>query len=284
MAADRRGFRACFAPIPFAGGLGLAIVFAAVLFSLPANAASTVPLFDRLAALQRAYPEAVTAIELNAVVMADGSRIAVDDGRQKDHEEKLAAADVEDMLSQIYPIGACDDGRPPEPNFDPGRIRNDAVFRALYGATKRAAEARLVSVDWFGAKLPFSQAGGADAALRAVAKDLAADPALKKYLVPSAGTFNWRVVAGTQRLSAHSFGAAIDLNTRFADYWLWSGGKPGNVPGYRNKFPKKIVDIFERYGFVWGGKWYHYDTMHFEYRPELIAIGRMAEARGCPRG
>lgn len=284
MAADRRGFRLRFDRNPFAGGFVLVVAIAAVVFfSQPSSAASTVPLFDRLAALQRAYPEAVKAIELNAVVMAADSRIEVDDGRQKDHAEKLAAADIEDMLSQIYPIGACDDGRPPERNFDPGRIRNDALFRALYGATKQAAAANLVSVDWFGSKLPFARAGGADAALRAVVKDLRADRALKTYLVPSAGTFNWRVVAGTKRLSAHSFGAAIDLNTKFADYWLWSGGKAGNVPTYRNKFPKEIVDVFERHGFIWGGKWYHYDTMHFEYRPELIAIGRMAEARGCPR-
>ena len=241
------------------------------------------PLFDRLAALQSAYPGAVAAIEPDALVLADGSRIAVDDGRQKDHEEKLAAADVEDMLSQIYPIGACDDGQPPERNFDPGRIRNDAVFRAIYGATRQAAEANLARVDWFGAKLPFATAGGADAALKSVERELSAEPDLKAYLVPSAGTFNWRVVAGTKRLSAHSFGAAIDLNTKYADYWLWSGGKPGNVPRYRNKFPKRIVDVFERHGFIWGGKWYHYDTMHFEYRPELIAIGRLAEARGCPR-
>ena len=39
---------------------------------------------------------------------------------------------------------------------------------------------------------------------------------------------------------------------------------------YRNRMPKEIVDIFERHGFIWGGKWYHYDTMHFEYRPELL--------------
>jgi type I restriction enzyme R subunit len=24
------------------------------------------------------------------------------------------------------------------------------------------------------------------------------------------------------------------------------------------------VQIFEKRGFIWGGKWYHYDTMHFE--------------------
>jgi hypothetical protein len=30
------------------------------------------------------------------------------------------------------------------------------------------------------------------------------------------------------------------------------------------------VEVFERHGFIWGGKWNHYDTMHFEYRPELL--------------
>jgi hypothetical protein len=29
--------------------------------------------------------------------------------------------------------------------------------------------------------------------------------------------------------------------------------------------------VFERQGFIWGGKWWHFDTMHFEYRPEIIA-------------
>ena len=31
-----------------------------------------------------------------------------------------------------------------------------------------------------------------------------------------------------------------------------------------------IVKVFEKYGFIWGGRWYHYDTMHFEYRPEFL--------------
>ena len=30
------------------------------------------------------------------------------------------------------------------------------------------------------------------------------------------------------------------------------------------------VDAFEAEGFIWGGRWLHYDTMHFEYRPELL--------------
>ena len=37
-----------------------------------------------------------------------------------------------------------------------------------------------------------------------------------------------------------------------------------------NTLPAEVIDIFERHGFIWGGKWSHYDTMHFEYRPELL--------------
>jgi hypothetical protein len=45
---------------------------------------------------------------------------------------------------------------------------------------------------------------------------------------------------------------------------MWGKG------GYRNRMPMEIVEIFEKHGFIWGGKWGHFDTMHFEYRPELL--------------
>nr|WP_255617022.1 M15 family metallopeptidase [Aurantimonas sp. VKM B-3413] len=245
--------------------------------------AAAVPLFDRLQALASAFPDRVKAIEIDAIVMSDGTRIPIDDGKTKDHEGKLENADIEDMLSQIYPVGSCDTGAKPARNEDPGRIRNDAFFKSAYGSSEKAVRTHLAKVDWFGKPLAFTTVAGADKALAAVARDLSgAGPELMKHLVPSAGTLNWRVVAGTRRLSAHSFGAAIDLNAKLADYWRWSGGKPGNVPSYKNRMPKEIVDVFESHGFIWGGKWYHYDTMHFEYRPELIAIGRLAADRGCP--
>ena len=99
-------------------------------------------------------------------------------------------------------------------------------------------------------------------------------------------TFFWRNVHGTPRLSAHSFGAAIDLLTNVGPmYWLWdemrdhpARAKLGEQ-AYRNVkyvppaapiFNQKVVDVMEANGFVWGGKWNHYDTMHFEYRPELF--------------
>lgn len=37
----------------------------------------------------------------------------------------------------------------------------------------------------------------------------------------------------------------------------------------------------EKHGFIWGGCWYHYDTMHFEYRPELLEIARRFGVSAC---
>ena len=64
----------------------------------------------------------------------------------------------------------------------------------------------------------------------------------------------------------------IDLNTSYSNYWQWTCGCTDEKakPKYQNKIPQGIVDIFEKHGFIWGGKWSHFDTMHFEYRPELL--------------
>lgn len=43
---------------------------------------------------------------------------------------------------------------------------------------------------------------------------------------------------------------------------------------YRNRIPPEVVRVFERHGFIWGGRWYHYDTMHFEFRPEFYEYDR----------
>jgi len=90
----------------------------------------------------------------------------------------------------------------------------------------------------------------------------------RAYLVPSAGTFNCRAVADTGLLSMHAFAAAIDINVQHSDYWAWARSR-GDIP-YRNRIPYEIAEVFEAEKFIWGGKWYHYDTMHFEYRPELF--------------
>ena len=74
--------------------------------------------------------------------------------------------------------------------------------------------------------------------------------------------------------SAHGFGIAIDIAAAHSHYWLRT--KPGAVAIslIKMRFPGEIVCIFEAHGFIWGGKWYHYDTMHFEYRHELVGAAK----------
>ena len=114
---------------------------------------------------------------------------------------------------------------------------------------------------------------GAAQALQAVSDEADLRAELKPF-VTGASTFNWRPIAGTRRLSPHSFGIAIDVCVGKSDYWRWSnrGAGESDTIAYCNRMAAELVRIFERHGFVWGGRWYHYDTMHFEYRPELLTL------------
>ena len=264
-------------------GVRMAPCVVALISGIGLAAAADVSLAERLELFRKAYPGVVAAVNGNTMTLVNGKSFPIDDGRSKDHQEKLKDADVEDMLSQVYPLGKCFNGTVPL-NSDPGRIRHLPLMMAIFGETKDQVASRSGRISWFGQKLTFTKVAGAGQAIRAVQADLEKLPAkFRKFYRKSGGTFVWRYVAGTKRLRQHSFASAIDINTAFTDYWRWSGGKPGNVPKYKNRIPMEIVDIFERHGFIWGGKWYHYDTMHFSYRPDLIAIGRLAAERGCVR-
>jgi hypothetical protein len=140
----------------------------------------------------------------------------------------------------------------------------------MYGnCEKGESRKHLTRVEWLpasgGGSVQVTTVNGIAERLRAVSEEIEQLPAaIKRFAYPSAGAFNCRTVKDTGKRSMHAYGAAIDLNTKFADYWLWSKA------GYHNRVPFEIVAIFERHGFIWGGKWGHFDTMHFEYRPELL--------------
>jgi hypothetical protein len=92
-----------------------------------------------------------------------------------------------------------------------------------------------------------------------------------------------RPVHGTEHLSVHGFGIALDIIPRDYGgkqvYWRWSRAwneKWENMPlSERWHPPDQVIEVFEQEGFVWGGKWYHFDTIHFEYRPEIIMLNRL---------
>jgi hypothetical protein len=224
----------------------------------------------KLDRLVRAYPDQLSGHDAHFIFWRDGTKMPVSDGKpEKSFDERLRHASLLDQMLLPYPKGPLQ--KPPGPEDDPGRFRNEAFFDKMYGnCTKGEAQKHLVTIIWlphsWGRHLKVTSVNGIADKLRAVSAAIEALPAsLRRFAFPSAGTFACRAVKDTGKRSMHAYGAAIDLNVKFSDYWLWRKHGP-----YHNRIPYKIVEIFERHGFIWGGKWGHYDTMHFEYRPELF--------------
>jgi hypothetical protein len=67
-----------------------------------------------------------------------------------------------------------------------------------------------------------------------------------------AGCYYPRFIAGSTKLSNHSYGLALDLNV------------PGNQRGTVGEMDRTVVAIFKKWGFAWGGDWNYTDPMHFE--------------------
>lgn len=238
---------------------------AALLLASPAPAAT-------IQDLLHAYPDALAGFDGTNLVWRDGTRMPVDDGRpDKTPDELLHQGSILDQLSLTYPAVAP---LLPPPQTDPGRIRNRAFFDKMYGDCQAGQVVpKLVPVVWlpttWGHVVHITSVNGADKQLTAISQELdALPPDEKTFLYPSGGTYKCRAVADTGEPSMHAWGAAIDINTARSDYWLWHQTDNDPEP-YRNRIPADIVTIFERHGFIWGGRWAHFDTMHFEYRPEL---------------
>ena len=236
------------------------------------------PLKAALDNLVAAYPNALAGHDDKALRWRDGAVMPLSDGNDnKPFEERLRHASISDQMRMAYPRGTLD--QPPPADSDPGRLRNAAFFSKMYGdCAKGEVSPHLVSLNWlaksWGKPIRITAVNGVDQQLRAVSAEIDALPdTIKRAAYPIAGTYNCRAVADTGVPSPHSYGIAIDLNTRYSDYWFWRPhDRLHDLPiAYRNRMPQEIVAIFEKHGFIWGGKWYHFDTMHFEYRPELLA-------------
>ncbi len=86
--------------------------------------------------------------------------------------------------------------------------------------------------------------------------------------------FNFRAIAGTNQLSCHAKGKAIDINPKTNPYFNKEGisQPPGleYIPEAKGALKKndKIVQVFEKYGWQWGGNWQrdrgYVDFQHFE--------------------
>lgn len=212
----------------------------------------------------RAYPSTVK-LQDNKLFFKDNISLPYHDYVDKTFKTLLEKPSIKDTLIESYPAFAKIEK--PEKNSDPGRFRHELLLKKLYGNSKQKVEENLIKLTWLdGSSLAFNKQQNAAKQMQKVINELKKLPEkYDKYLHNIGGTYNYRQIAGTKRLSTHSFGIAIDLNVKNSSYWKWD-----KKYHYRNSIPKVIVDIFEKHGFIWGGRWYHYDTMHFEYRPEFF--------------
>ena len=198
--------------------------------------------------------------------LPDGARIPFDDGKRKTFEERLASPDVKDIFAIPYRGGPIRSVA--TENQDPGRIRVEAILAATYGPNPAVQQmrTRLLGMSVRVHRIIVPALARVAARLESARQ---ADASLAPFLRRLSGGFAARKIAGTDRTSAHAYGIAIDLDKSMSDYWRWQKGK---LRHWRNRIPQAIVDAFEAEGFIWGGRWFHYDTMHFEYRPELFGL------------
>lgn len=178
-----------------------------------------------------------------------------------------------------YPVGLWQN----PPGFYHIPNSSFAFFYKMYGKTLTERNKNLVYIKFINRNLKFNSKNKAAYYLKKVSDQIINlsqnDPEIKKWLysITSISSYAPRNVAYMDKLSLHSFGIAVDIRTRFEKgnvYWYWSSyykKEWWDIQFYqKDLMPQKIIDIFELNNFVWGGKWYKYDTMHFEYRPEII--------------
>lgn len=73
------------------------------------------------------------------------------------------------------------------------------------------------------------------------------------YHPTSSGGYNYRNIRGSDRLSQHAFGTAIDLNAMT------------NARGQSATDIPHAAELAKKWGLEWGGTWKNPDPMHFEY-------------------
>ncbi|MDR3276012.1 MAG: M15 family metallopeptidase [Treponema sp.] len=170
--------------------------------------------------------------------------------------------------------------------------RSQHFYDALWQAHTRAESyERLKTIFFLGRELLIHYAIMEEVTLVEVQIKKAAetDAEVRRWIegLDTLSAWSWRTIADTESRSFHAYGIAIDLLPAStggrAAYWLWTADYNPRwwaVP-YEQRLhpPDAVIRAFESYGFVWGGKWTFYDTMHFEFRPEILLLSGLSIAR-----
>src|SRR5574344_841589 len=164
----------------------------------------------------------------------------------------------------------------------------NALFSAIYDADSRdSAEKHLCRVMFLGKNVTVNERivqplAEIEEKIRKVALS---DPSVASFRnsLLSADAYSWSADRNGEEDAFHSFGAAVDVLPkgwgRLVVYWKFEKDRKGDEwiripPAERWSPPEKVIRIFEEEGFIWGGSWTGWNTMHFEYRPEQIIAAK----------
>ncbi|MFA6533350.1 MAG: M15 family metallopeptidase [Patescibacteria group bacterium] len=148
---------------------------------------------------------------------------------------------------------------------------NDVTSTNCYQSVQTEVEKNITSVSILGHSIQVHKK--AYPYFKAVADELSKNSVAKAYKINSIGAYNFRCNVNASNssdlcnkgcvLSTHAFGISVDIN--------WDENCNG-CSTYT--MPMEIVDIFESYGFRWGGRYKSIfgstiDPMHFEFLYDL---------------
>lgn len=145
--------------------------------------------------------------------------------------------------------------------FDGAVVRGELVVAAAIADATLALFARLHAIGF-----PLRQARLVDDFAASDDASMAAD---------NSSAFNFRVVAGTDALSQHAYGRAIDINPVENPWIVGDRLIPDAGAAYRDRTavrpgmivrPGPVTAIFDELGWEWGGDWRHALDYHHVVR------------------
>lgn len=266
--------------------------------------------YTMLRSLMMAYPDHISGLEWDAEVedwrMSVGSRVLYwAHGRLLPKEERGTWQKWRAYIDYLYPKDIPDpeeftpeliarlDSKALNERRSKAPAHHIAFYDALYdGKTRRRIESHITRFDYLGKRVSVHRSIVPQ--LKRIEKkiqDLARTNAEVRRFVSSIQSiegYNWREIADSPSRSNHSWGIAVDILPvnwgKKNIYWNWISywnDKWMLIPPERRWMPPmEVVEIFESEGFVWGGKWLLWDTMHFEWRPELLILQRWGYRNG----
>src|SRR4029453_8259265 len=150
---------------------------------------------ESLDRLVRAYPDKIRAHDNEFLILRNGVKFRISDGRtDKTFEQLLEEPDIDDMFYARYPLRA--EPAQPARNVDPGRVRFEPLFVAMYGdCNKNEVAKNLRTIRWLpkhaGGSVAVTAVNDVATALEAVSRELDDLPDdLIKYVKPLAGAYN----------------------------------------------------------------------------------------------